>query len=193
MSSINEITYTVNEVKKYNKRICLTQCTSVYPCPPSISDIGVISNFQKKFNLPIGLSDHTSSNYTSYADVALGAVLVEKHFTLDKTMSGPDHLSSINPKELKELVEGCNIIHSAKNDKKTIHKEERQIINWARESVVSKKEIRKGDFFKIENISVKRPAPKTNEIKPKYFFDIIGRKAKKHIKAHRKIKWSEVK
>ena len=63
----------------------------------------------------MGLSDHTNNNYTSFGAIALGAVLIEKHFTLDKKMNGPDHASSINPEELKELVEGCNAIYSAKS------------------------------------------------------------------------------
>ena len=192
MSEMDEIAYTIKKVKKYNNNICITQCTSAYPCPPNISDIGVIKIFKNKFKLPVGLSDHTNNNYTSFGAIALGAVLIEKHFTLDKKMSGPDHASSINPDELKELVEGCNAIYSAKSERKIIHKEERQIISWARESVVSTKNIRKGENLNKHNISVKRPAPNNQEIAPKYFNDVIGKKAKKNIRINKKIKWSEI-
>lgn len=192
MSEMNEIAYTIKKVKKYNNNICITQCTSAYPCPPSISDIGVIKTFKNKFKLPVGLSDHTNNNYTSFGAIALGAVLIEKHFTLDKKMNGPDHASSINPEELKELVEGCNAIYSAKSERKVIHKEERQIISWARESVVSTKNIKKGERLNKHNISVKRPAPNNKEIAPKYFNKIIGKEAKKNIRIHKKIKWSEI-
>jgi hypothetical protein len=192
MSEMNEIAYTINKVKKYNNNICITQCTSAYPCPPSISDIGVIKTFKNKFKLPVGLSDHTNNNYTSFGAIALGAVLIEKHFTLDKKMNGPDHASSINPEELKELVEGCNAIYSAKSERKVIHKEERQIISWARESVVSTKNIKKGERLNKHNISVKRPAPNNKEIAPKYFNKIIGKEAKKNIRIDKKIKWSEI-
>jgi sialic acid synthase SpsE len=192
MSEMNEIAYTIKKVKKYNNNICITQCTSAYPCPPSISDIGVIKTFKNKFKIPVGLSDHTNNNYTSFGAIALGAVLIEKHFTLDKKMNGPDHASSINPEELKELVEGCNAIYSAKSERKVIHKEERQIISWARESVVSTKNIKRGERLNKHNISVKRPAPNNKEIAPKYFNKIIGKKAKKNIKIDKKIKWSEI-
>ena len=192
MSEMNEIAYTIKKVKKYNNNICITQCTSAYPCPPSISDIGVIKTFKNKFKLPVGLSDHTKNNYTSFGAIALGAVLIEKHFTLNKKMNGPDHASSINPEELKELVEGCNAIYSAKSERKVIHKEERQIICWARESVVSTKNIKKGERLNKRNISVKRPAPNNKEIAPKYFNKIIGKKAKKNIRIDKKIKWSEI-
>ena len=192
MSEMNEIAYTIKKVKKYNNNICITQCTSAYPCPPSISDIGVIKTFKNKFKLPVGLSDHTNNNYTSFGAIALGAVLIEKHFTLDKKMNGPDHASSINPEELKELVEGCNAIYSAKSERKVIHKEERQIISWARESVVSTKNIKIGERLNKHNISVKRPAPNNKEIAPKYFNKIIGKEAKKNIRIDKKIKWSEI-
>ena len=192
MSEMNEIAYTIKKVKKYNNNICITQCTSAYPCPPSISDIGVIKTFKNKFKLPVGLSDHTNNNYTSFGAIALGAVLIEKHFTLDKKMNGPDHASSINPEELKELVEGCNAIYSAKSERKVIHKEGRQIISWARESVVSTKNIKIGERLNKHNISVKRPAPNNKEIAPKYFNKIIGKEAKKNIRIDKKIKWSEI-
>lgn len=192
MSEMNEIAYTIKKVKKYNNNICITQCTSAYPCPPSISDIGVIKTFKNKFKIPVGLSDHTNNNYTSFGAIALGAVLIEKHFTLDKKMNGPDHASSINPEELKELVEGCNAIYSAKSERKVIHKEERQIISWARESVVSTKNIKIGERLNKHNISVKRPAPNNKEIAPKYFNKIIGKEAKKNIRIDKKIKWSEI-
>lgn len=192
MSEMNEIAYTIKKVKKYNNNICITQCTSAYPCPPSISDIGVIKTFKNKFKLPVGLSDHTNNNYTSFGAIALGAVLIEKHFTLDKKMNGPDHASSINPEELKELVEGCNAIYSAKSERKVIHKEEKQIISWARESVVSTKNIKIGERLNKHNISVKRPAPNNKEIAPKYFNKIIGKEAKKNIRIDKKIKWSEI-
>ena len=192
MSEMNEIAYTIKKVKKYNNNICITQCTSAYPCPPSISDIGVIKTFKNKFKLPVGLSDHNNNNYTSFGAIALGAVLIEKHFTLDKKMNGPDHASSINPEELKELVEGCNAIYSAKSERKVIHKEEKQIISWARESVVSTKNIKIGERLNKHNISVKRPAPNNKEIAPKYFNKIIGKEAKKNIRIDKKIKWSEI-
>ena len=193
MSNLNEISETIKIVKKYNKRIIITQCTSAYPCPPEISDIRVITQFKRKFNTPIGLSDHTNNNFTSFGAVALGACIIEKHFTLDKKLPGPDHASSININELSELVKGCNEIFLAtKNQNKKIHLKEKQIINWARESVVTIADIKKGQSLTKNNISVKRPAPNSNEIKPKYFNKILFKKAKKNLSKNYKIKWTDI-
>ena len=193
MSELSEISETLKLVKKLNQTICLTQCTSAYPCPPNISNIGVIKVFKKKFKIPIGLSDHTNNNYTSFGSIALGACLIEKHFTLDKNLPGPDHASSINPEELKQLVEGCMQIYLAKSDIKKIHPQEKKIISWARESVVTTKNIQKDENFTINNISVKRPAPSNKEIAPKFFWKILKKKSNRNLKKNEKIKWTDIK
>ena len=194
MSTFKEVRHTFNTVRKINKNIALTQCTSAYPCDPKISDISVIKEYINKLNVVAGLSDHTSTIYTSVAAIAYGARIIEKHFTLNKKAKGPDHASSLNPEELKHLVEGCNsVFYATRNSKKIIHKEEKQIIRWARESVVSIKNIRKNDILNKENLSVKRPAPKNREIPAKLYFQVLGKKAKKNIGINRKIKWTEIK
>ena len=194
MSTFKEVEHTFKIVNKFNKNIALTQCTSAYPCNPKISDISIIRKYIDKFNVISGLSDHTSNIYTSIGAIAYGARIIEKHFTLNKKAKGPDHASSLEPQELQQLVEGCNaVFYASRNNKKIIHKEEKQIINWARESVVSIKKIKKNDILNKENLSVKRPAPNTNEIPAKLYFQILGKKAKKNIAVNRKIKWTEVK
>ena len=124
MSTMKEVKTTIKIVKKYNKNIAITQCTSSYPCPPKISDIGVIPEYIRSFKIVTGLSDHTNGIYTSIGSVALGARIIEKHFTLNKKAIGPDHASSIEPHELKSLVEGCNVVFDArdKNKKSTVKK-----------------------------------------------------------------------
>ena len=193
MSTLNEVAETIKIVKKINSNIAIMQCTSVYPCPYEISNIGVITKYLNKFNLITGLSDHTNSIYTSIGAVALGARIIEKHFTLNKNMKGPDHASSIDPTELNNLVEGCNAVFHARSSEKKIHKREKEIISWARESVVSTKNILKGEKLAFDNISVKRPAPTKKEIGAKYFKNILGKFSKKNIKINVKIKWSEIK
>ena len=193
MSTLSEVSETIKIVKKYNKNIALTQCTSSYPCDPKISDIKVIQEYIKKFNLIAGLSDHTSSIYTSIGAIALGAKIIEKHFTLNKKSKGPDHASSLEPNELKDLVDGCNaVFYASKNNKKIIHKEEIQIIKWARESVVSTQNLKKGDILTDRNISVKRPCANKYEIPAKFYYRVLGKKAKKKILANKKIKWTEI-
>jgi sialic acid synthase SpsE len=193
MSTLKEIEYTISKVKKINKNIAITQCTSSYPCNPKISNIGVIPKFIKKFKLITGLSDHTSDIYTSIGAVALGARIIEKHFTLNKKSNGPDHASSLEPNELKSLVKGCNEVFFARGDKKIIHNEEKEIISWARESVVTTKNIYKNEILNRNNISVKRPGPNKDEIPAKYFFNVINKKALVDIRLNKKIKWKEIK
>ena len=193
MSSLYEVSKTITLIKKINKKLAITQCTSSYPCNPKISDIGVIKTYIKKFKIITGLSDHTNSIYTSIGAVALGARIIEKHFTLDKRQIGPDHKSSLEPDELKELVNGCNEVFFARSEKKKIHQEEREIIKWARESVVSTSEIQKDEILNEKNISVKRPAPNKNEVPASNFFKIFGKKAIKKIKKDKKIKWNQIK
>ena len=193
MSTLNEVEKTIKEIKKYNSNIAITQCTSAYPCNPKISDIGVITQYQKKFKLITGLSDHTNNIYTSIGAIALGAKIIEKHFTLDKRQKGPDHASSLEPNELKRLVEGCNSVFDASGSEKKIHQQEKEIIKWARESVVSTKDIKKNETLSKKNISVKRPAPNKNEIPADKFFLIINKKAKNNILKNTKIKWNQIK
>ena len=193
MSTFKEVENTIKIVKRFNKNIAITQCTSSYPCNPKISDIGVIPEYIKKFKLITGLSDHTNSIFTSIGSIALNARIIEKHFTLNKKSIGPDHASSIEPHELKDLVDGCNAVFLAKGNIKKIHKEEKEIISWARESVVSKQEIKIGETLNEKNITVKRPAAKQNEIPANMYFKIINKTAKKKIQKDKKIKWNQIK
>ena len=193
MSTLKEVKTTIETIKKYNKNVAITQCTSSYPCSPKISDIGVIPEYIKMFKIVTGLSDHTNSIYTSIGSIALGSRIIEKHFTLNKKADGPDHASSIEPLELKSLVEGCNAVFDARNKIKKIHKEEKEIIKWARESVVSTKDIKRNETLSKKNISVKRPAPNKKEIPADKFFLIINKKAKNNILKNTKIKWNQIK
>ena len=160
MSYPFEILETVKIFKKFKTPFALMHCISAYPCPYKIMNLNNIEKLQKKFKIPVGLSDHTPSIYNSLGAVSLGASLVEKHFTFNKKLSGPDHKSSIDSLELKNLVEGVTANFLARGSKKKIFKEEKEIVNWARESVVTIKPIKKGDRFNKKNISVKRPSPK---------------------------------
>jgi len=192
MSTIEEISETVELIKKIGTPLVLTHCTSVYPCPYRLSNLKVIPKLNKLFNIPVGLSDHTNTIYTSFGAVAHGACIIEKHFTLNKNAEGPDHASSIEPNELKNLVEGANAIFEANGDEKKIFEEEKQILAWARESVVSEKDIKIGEKFSLDNIWVKRPSPKSGSIPAKDFKKIIGKIAKKNINKGTQIKWEDI-
>ena len=192
MSTIEEISETVQLIKKIGTPLVLTHCTSVYPCPYRLSNLKVIPKLNKLFDIPVGLSDHTSTIYTSFGAVAHGACIIEKHFTLNKTAEGPDHASSIEPHELRNLVEGSNAIFEANGDEKRIFEEEKQIIAWARESVVSEKEIKIGEKFSLENVWVKRPSPKSGCIPAKDLSKVVGKFAKKNINKDTQIRWEDI-
>ena len=168
-------------------------CISAYPCPYEIMNLDFIKYLSKKYKIPVGLSDHTPSIYNALGAVSLGASMIEKHFTFNKNLSGPDHKSSINLKELKELVRGAHANYLARGSKKIIFPEEKQIIAWARESVVSIKNIKKNEIFTRYNIATKRPSPNRDEVPAKDFFKILNKKSKCKIAIDSIIKKSQVK
>ena len=193
MSLPDEIDETVKLIKKYKTPLAITHCISAYPCPYDIMNLNFISELSKKYKIPVGLSDHTPSIYNALGAVSLGASIIEKHFTFDKKLPGPDHKSSINSDELNMLVEGSEANFLARGNKKKIFNEEKEIIKWARESVVSIKEIKKGDVLNLENISTKRPSPKKNQIPASKFKYQLGKKAIKNIKKDSILKFKDFK
>ena len=193
MSLPEEIYETVKIVKKYKTPLALTHCISAYPCPYEIMNLNFITELSKRYKIPIGLSDHTPSIYNALGAVSLGASIIEKHFTFNKRLSGPDHKSSIDKKELKMLIEGVNANYLARGSKKKIFKEEKEIVNWARESVVSIKDIRPNEKLNSSNISTKRPSPKNNQIPANNFFNILGKKVKRKILKDRILNFKDLK
>ncbi len=179
MSEINEIKNSVNFFKKRHIPLILLQTTSIYPSNYQDINLGVIEKFQKLFNIPIGLSDHSPGIYAALGAVAKGACLIEKHFTLDKNLSGPDQKLSLNPNEFSELVKGCKAVKLALGNSKKIFFKERPILKFARESVVTLTNISKGEKFSEKNITTKRPA--TGNIPAKDYYKIIGKLAKRDI------------
>ncbi len=193
MSLPEEIHETVKIIKKQGAPLALTHCISAYPCPYEIMNLNFISELSRKYKIPVGLSDHTPSIYNALGAVSLGASIIEKHFTFDKKLPGPDHKSSIDANELKMLVEGSNANFLARGSKKIIFKQEKEIINWARESVVSIKQIPKNHILSRENISTKRPSPKKGQIPANKFYKILGKKTKKNIFKDRIINFKDIK
>ena len=116
MSTVEEIAETVELVRSLGTPFIITHCVSAYPAPYHIVNLKMIPKYMDLFKAPVGLSDHTRGIYTSLGAVALGACLIEKHFTLDRLQKGPDHASSIEPTELAELVKGAEAIHLALGD-----------------------------------------------------------------------------
>jgi N-acetylneuraminate synthase len=192
MSNINEIQETVDLVNSIGTPIIITHCTSAYPTPYERVNLGLIHKYKSIFKIPVGLSDHSRGIYTSLGAVALGATVIEKHFTLDKMQKGPDHPSSIEPYELGELVKGAKAIYKASGNKKKIHPEEEQIIAWARESVVAEVDINAGEIITPDMIWVKRPSPSPGVVPAKNYNDVINRRALKNIREDTQIKWDDL-
>jgi sialic acid synthase SpsE len=192
MSELEEIRETVNLVKSVGAPLILTHCVSIYPCPYDKVNMGMIPKYEKEFQIPVGLSDHSRGIYTSLGAVALGACVIEKHFTLDKMRKGPDHPSSIEPYELGELTKGARAVFEARGSVRKIFDEEKQIVAWARESVVSEKKIPKGTKITEDMVWVKRPSPGPGVVPAKDLTKVIGKVAKEDIPKDVQVKWKDL-
>ena len=180
MNDIASIRKSVAIFKKHKIPYALLNCTSMYPTPYDKVRLGGINDLQKAFpDAVVGQSDHSLGNYTCFAAVALGASILEKHFTSDKRWPGPDIAISIDPRELHELVVGSHAIFEARGGHKTILKDEQDIINFAYACVVSIATIRKGERFTKKNLWVKRPG--TGEIRAVEYKRMLGKKAARDV------------
>ena len=162
----------------------------MYPSPVDIMNLRAINTLDCSFKIPIGLSDHSIGIHISIAAVAMGAKIIEKHFTLDRTMKGPDHNFAIQPEELKQLVSNIRDIEKAMGtgikDKSDI---ELEMYEKARRSIIAKIDIQKGTKITKDKLIIKRPG---YGIKPKFIDVIIGREAKIDIKADQWITWDMI-
>jgi N-acetylneuraminate synthase len=192
MSLMDEIAETVDIFKKAGTPLILTHCVSAYPCPYNRVNLGMVPRLAETFGVPAGLSCHTPSIYTGLGAVALGACVVEKHFTFDRMQKGPDHRSSIEGYELGELVKGCRAVWEARGATREIFPEEQQIVAWARESVVSLSPIPKGTRITSTMVSVKRPSPGPGVVAAKDLDKVIGAVTKSDIGADRQIRWNDI-
>jgi sialic acid synthase SpsE len=192
MSLMEEIGETVDIFKAAGTPLLLTHCVSAYPCPYDRVNLGMVPRLAEAFDVPTGLSCHTPSVYTALGAVALGACVIEKHFTFDRMQKGPDHKSSIEGYELGELVKGCRAVWEARGATREIFPEEQQIVAWARESVVSLKPIPRGTRITSEMVSVKRPSPGPGVVPAKDLDKVIGAVTRADIAPDRQILWNDI-
>ena len=187
MNNIDSISKSVQIFEDQGIPYALLHTTSVYPTPYDKIRLGALNSLEKEFpNAVIGLSDHSLGIYTCLASVALGASILEKHFTSTKSWQGPDIPISITPTELRELISGSEAIFQSLGGSKTILPEEKPTIDFAYSSVVTISDIKMGDSITSENIWVKRPG--TGEIPAKDFTKILGKKAVVDIKKNVQLK-----
>ena len=183
MSTLDEIQRALNVLKKCGlkkNKITLLQCNTEYPTPFTDVNLKAMIAMKKKFNLDVGLSDHTLGIEVPIAAVALGAKIIEKHFTLNRKISGPDHKASLLPQELKKKISSIrNIEQAIGKSKKMVTKSELKNRKIARKSIVAIKKIKKNEIFKLSNIGVKRPG---TGISPENFYKILGTKSKRNYK-----------
>ena len=162
-------------------QITVLHCNTEYPTPMSDVNLTAMNSIKNHFKVPVGYSDHTLGIEIPIAAVALGAIVIEKHFTLDNGMEGPDHKASLEPAELKAMVSAIrNIERAMGNGVKAPSPSEIKNKAVARKSIVAKEHIRTGDIFTETNITVKRPG---TGISPMRWDEIIGTKAGKDYKA----------
>jgi N-acetylneuraminate synthase len=197
MSTWEEISDTVRvyEEEGAKENLVLMNCTSEYPPNDySHANLGLIKKLKESFSVWTGQSDHTMDNYTAYAAVALGAKVIEKHFTLSRNQSGPDHFISLEPHMLKELVCGVRKIEVALGEKKSISPQEQVVRDWAFHSVVAAKNIRAGEDLTLENLIPKRPGSgiPAKYLDPMFSHKLLGKKAKRDLSPNTILSWEDI-
>lgn len=182
MNDLTSVRASVAAIEKYGVPLALMHCTSMYPTPYDKVRLGAITELREAFpGKPIGLSDHSINIWTCLGATALGASILEKHFTVSRSWPGPDVPISIEPDELQDMIEGSRAIWQARGGRKTRLEEEQPVIDFAYATVVSIKPIKAGQVFGKDNIWVKRPG--TGRILANRFEDVVGRRALRDIPA----------
>jgi N-acetylneuraminate synthase len=159
------------------EKLTLLHCTTEYPAPFAEVNLRAMATLQQAFGLPVGYSDHTPGIAIPVAAVALGAVIIEKHFTLDRNLPGPDHKASLEPDELTQMMRSIREVEAAMGSPiKQPAPSELRNRPVARKSLVAARDIRKGELFTEENLAVKRPG---DGISPNHFWDWLGKTAER--------------
>jgi N-acetylneuraminate synthase/N,N'-diacetyllegionaminate synthase len=176
MADLDEVADAVATIRAAgNPELCLLHCTTEYPTSPADVNLRAMQTLAAKFGVPVGYSDHTRGIEVSLAAVALGAVVIEKHFTLDRGLPGPDHRASLEPEELTALVRGVRTVSACLGDGRKIPcASEMKNRMAARKSVVAVRDIAAGALIGVEDIAVRRPG---NGLPPSRRNWVIGRRA----------------
>ena len=179
MHTFDEIKDAVKYIRQFNDQIVLFQATTLYPCPDDMVNLNVLKTFREELDVLVGYSSHDKGVILPAASVALGACMIEKHFTLDRTMIGPDHAASVEPRGLEMIVKYAKSVSVGLGDKsKNAQKSEEDARIKYGVSIVTAKALIKGDKIKEDDITVKCPG---GGISPVQFWDIIGKQVNKDI------------
>ena len=176
MSDLHEIHDAVGVLKSNGtKNITLLHCTTEYPAPVEEINLNVMETLRKEFGCPVGYSDHTQGIEIDLAAVAMGATIIEKHFTLDRNLAGPDHKASLEPDELKAMISGIRKVELARGTGvKRPTASEQTNRDIARKSIVAAKTIKQGEIFTTDNLTTKRPG---SGVSPMRWNEVLGGRA----------------
>ena len=190
-SSMKEIEVALEAIYSQNKKqdVYILHCVSNYPTKPEEANLNCMQDIKEKFNLPVGFSDHTKGNIVSIAAIASGALIIEKHFTLDQNLDGPDHKLSSNPEEFIALVRDLRTAYLARGSKYKKPVEDLNFIKEIRRSISASVDIARGSIIDKSMIVIRRPG---HGIQPKDIQVLLGSKVIKDIKAEEVIKWEYI-
>ncbi len=190
MNDLESIKETVKILEAYNIQYALLHCTNLYPTPAHLVRLGGMQELQKVFpKAVIGLSDHTINNNACLAATALGASILERHFTDCKSRKGPDIICSMDPDELTELIQGSAEISQMRGGKKEAAMEEQVTIDFAFATVVATKNLNTGDILTKKNTWVKRPG--TGEIKAAHYSSLLGKRLTRNVSSDQHLRWDD--
>ena len=194
MSNMQEIKDAVEVIQNHQidkNKITILHCNTEYPTPMQDVNLLAMKTIQKELGVQVGYSDHTLGTEVPIAAVALGAVLIEKHFTLDRNMIGPDHLASLTPDELKQMVTSIRNIELAisGNGVKEASESEKKNINIARKSIHIKNDLKSGHIINMDDLIMKRPG---DGISPMQIDQIVGKKTLSDLKKNNKLTFKDI-
>ena len=192
MQTIDVISKSVEVITKYHQDICLLECTNLYPSPPKNVSLKGIQDLKTAFpDIPIGFSDHSIGPSMAIAALGLGACIIERHFTDTRFRLGPDISCSMDPAELRFLIDRSQEIFIALHNPKIRTKEEDDVYAFARSSIVADKDLKKGTIISKDDIWARRPGD--GEISGSFYFEIIGKTVINDIGKGTQLKWSDLK
>ena len=188
MSTLEQVADTVQALREEGASFALTHCISEYPAFYEDLNLGIIKVLEEKFDCVVGFSDHTNEIYSAIAAVAMGAKIIEKHFTI-RDLHGPDDAVSLDPDQFKEMVQAIRKVEKSLGSLKQIHEQEAEVSGWAHHSVVIKSDISAGTKITAEMLTVKRPGW---GVPAKFLNDFVGKISKNDLKVNDLIKWEDV-
>lgn len=192
MANLDEVKDAIAFVRsRGNKQIAVLHCTTNYPCPPEEVNLSAMKTMMEKLDVPVGFSDHTQGNQAAIMAAALGMAIYECHFTLDKTLPGPDHVASAEPEELKSRIEAIRAaITILGNATKTPNTSEvESMVRVARRSIVAARDLAQGEILSEDDLEAKRPGV---GISPTQYENFIGKRLKVGLKKDQKIQQTDI-